>query len=224
MPAGPVEYDAGRARVVLPTPAWEDLGKSTEVLPFFPTPDAFPLQTRAVGLRGADQKWLAVMLVQTNRDNYPRDRTLWTGNCPKQRDLLVEDPTDASPVRLDCLRLKRWANNNGWLERNHPDLAQWVAAQKLGMEQPYSHLSYRYATEGGAYIEVNALVDLRLLRPATNNNEAFLRAGRPALAWSHQVKEAAKLSVGMLDGAFIVPDFPVPLPQPLAKQAKLPAS
>jgi hypothetical protein len=213
MPAGPAEYAAGRTRVVLPTVAWEDLGVSDTVLPFYPQPGAFPLQTRAVALRGVQRELLAVLLVQSNSNNR-REATLWTGNCPDQRDLLVEDATAASPVRIDCLRFKRWANNADWLQKNHPELARWVVEHKAEVPAPYSHLNYRFATQGGAYIEVNALVDQRLLRPKTNNNEAFLHAGRPAQEWVRKVADEAKLSTARVDGAFFVPDFPLPLPSP----------
>lgn len=213
IPAGPAEYSAGRTRVVLPTPAWEDLGASNEALPLQPGPGAFPLQTRAMVLRGANKELVAVLLVQTNRTDQPRNPTLWTGGCPQQQDLMVEDATSASPVRIDCLRFKRWANNAGWIEKNYPDVARWMAEHKAAPAQPYSHLNYRFATQGGSYVEVNAMVDQRLLYPKARNNEEFLRAGQPAHAWSKKVTDAARLSTGMVDGFFSVPPFPLPLPQ-----------
>lgn len=208
IPAGPEEFSAGRARVVLPSTQWEDLGKVDEALPMQPAPGVFPLQTRALALRGTRHEILAVMLVRTNSTNYPREHTLWSGSCPTQKGLTVEDATSGSPVRIDCMRFKRWANNEGWLEKNHPDVVRWMADHKAEPAQPYSHLNYRYGTEGGAYLEVNAMVDQRLLRPKTSNNEEFLRAGRPALAWSKQVVDAARISAGMMDGFFAVPPFP----------------
>lgn len=198
--------------MVLAAPQWEDLGKSDEALPMQPGPGVFPLQTRAVALRGPQREILAVLLVRTNRGNYPREHTLWSGSCPTQKGLTVEDATSGSPVRIDCMRFKRWANNEGWLEKNHPDVARWMADHKAEPLQPYSHLNYRYGTEGGAYLEVNAMVDQRLLRPKTRNNEEFLRAGRPALEWSKQVVDAARVSAGMMDGFFAIPPFPFAAP------------
>lgn len=213
IPAGPAEYSAGRTRVVLPNTAWEDPGASNEALPLAPGPGAFPLQTRAMALRGGNKELMAVLLVQTNRTDQPRNPTLWTGACPQQQGLLVEDATSASPVRIDCLRFKRWANNAGWIEKNHPEVARWMAQRNAEPAQPYSHLNYRFATEGGSYVEINAMVDQRLLRPKTSNNEEFLRAGQPAQEWSKKVADAARLSTGMADGFFAVPPFPLPLPQ-----------
>ena len=212
IPAGPAEYNAGRTRLVLPSGEWEDLGQSDEALPLTPQPGAFALQTRAVGLRGANKELLAVLLVQSNRTQ-ARNATLWTGTCPQQQGLLVEDATNASPVRIDCLRFKRWANNAGWIDKNHPEVMRWIAAHNAALSQPYSHLNYRFATEGGSYVEVNALVDQRLLRPKTSNNEEFLRAGGPAEAWSRKMAEAARLSTAMADGFLPVPPLPLPRPQ-----------
>ncbi|RZJ56152.1 MAG: hypothetical protein EON49_18575 [Acidovorax sp.] len=117
IPAGPTEYSAGRTRVVLPSVEWEDLGATNESFTLHPLPGALPLQTRAVALRGAHRELLAVMLVQTNRTDIPRDPMHWTGKCPLQQDVTVEDATARSPVRIDCLRFKRWANNADWMEK-----------------------------------------------------------------------------------------------------------
>lgn len=212
IPAGPTEYSAGRTRVVLPSVAWEDLGATNEAFPFYPLPGSFPLQTRAVALRGTDRELLAVMLVQTNRSDIPRDPAHWTGGCPAQQDVTVEDAAERSPVRIDCLRLKRAASNGGWLEKNHPDLVRWMAQHKATPLRPVSHLNYRFATQGGSYVEVHVVVDQRLLQPKARTNEEFMRAGLPALEWSHKVAESARVSTGMADGFFPVPPFPFAVP------------
>lgn len=206
-------YQVGRATLELPPGDWVELGQSEEVLPLFPElGDTVPLQTRAVGLRGPDQDWLAILVVQTNSTNSPRPHTLWTASCPRQRGVLVEDATAASPVRVDCLRFKRWAQPGSWLEKNDPVLSQWLSVGKVNTDHPVSHVNYRYATEGGAYVQINALVDQRLLTPPTRNNEEFLRSGQPAQVWIHQLAQAARLSVGALNGYLPVPSFPLPLP------------
>lgn len=206
-------HQVGRATVVLPHGDWVELGRSDEVLPLFPElGDTIPLQTRAVGLRDGHKNWLAILVVQTNSTNAPRTHTLWTGACPQQRGVLVEDFTVASPVRIDCLRFKRWANPLSWLEKNDPLLSEWLSVGDVTVGQPSSHVNYRYATEGGAYVQVNALVDQRLLRPKTRNNEEFLRAGLQAQTWVNQLAQAARESVGMLNGYLPVPAFPIPLP------------
>lgn len=214
-PLSPVaeHRQVGRATLELPPGDWVDLGQSEEVLPLFPElGDTVPLQTRAIGLRGARQDWLAILVVQTNHTNSPRPHTLWTGSCPKQRGVWIKDAADASPVRVDCLRFKRWADPVQWLEKNDPVLSHWLGVGKVAVGLPASHVNYRYATEGGAYVQVNALVDQRLLSPPTRTNEEFLRSGQPALVWLQQLAQAARLSVGALNGYLPVPAFPLPLP------------
>jgi hypothetical protein len=212
-PPQPIAATAGRAQLALPPGDWVDLGVSNETLP---PPTAFPgeppTQTRAVGLRGPKQELLAVLVVQSNRSNLQWNRTLWSGNCPEDRDIHVEDAAKSSPVRIDCLRLKRWADKDDWLQKDQPALARWLEDRQIKPSRPYSHLNYRYTTEAGAYIAINAIVDQRLLIPRTRNNEEFLRAGLPAREWSHQLAYAARVSTGMLDGHLAVPPFPLTLP------------
>jgi len=205
------EYPVGRARLVLPPGAWQDLGSADDAA------GRSPLQTRSVGLRGAQGAWLAVLRVQTNRSGDLSGSAQGTGHCPPQQDVTVEDAAAGSPVRADCLRLKSWGSSAQWLDKNRPDLVQWLGGQKIMLNAPYAHLSYRYATEAGAWVVVDALVDQRLLRPKTRNNEEFLAAGRPALQWGHDLAQAARLSVGMVDGYLAVPPFPFPLAEAAPK-------
>jgi hypothetical protein len=212
LPPQTPEFQVGRARMALPQGAWEDLGATDEVIPLLPEVGGrIPLQTRAVALRGAKQELLAVMLVQTNSTNYPRDHTLWTGSCPQQKDVLVEDRTRGGHVRLDCLRFKRWASNGQWLEKNQPAVNSWMGQRQLAITQPYSYVGFRYATEGGALVIIDAVVDQSLLRPVSRNNEDFLVAGRPAEQWGRELAQAARVSAGMMDGFLAVPPFPFAL-------------
>lgn len=214
MPAGPAEFSAGRTRVVLPSPAWEDLGSFSETLSALPPPARVPLQTRATVLRGARNEVLAVMLVQSHQRSDPRERTLWTASCPEEQGLWVRDAAAGSPLRVDCLRFKRWAHTSDrFLDKAHPGLVRWVQERGVALAQPHSHLNYRYATEGGAYIEVDALVDLRLLKLPAGNTADYLRAGMAAEDWSQRMARAARVSVGMMDGFLAVPPFPAALPQ-----------
>lgn len=205
-PPPQVEYPVGRARLVLPQGAWQDLGTSQE--------DAgrTALQTRSVGLRGAQNQWLAVLRVQTNRTGDRKGSPQGIGYCPPQQHVTVEDGASGSPVRADCLRLKRWGSSAQWLEKNRPDLVQWLGSRQIVLVQPYSYLSYRYVTEAGAWVTVEALIDQRLLRPTTRSNDEFLVAGRPALQWSQDLARAVRQSAGMMDGHLAIPPFPFPTP------------
>lgn len=194
------EYPVGRARLVLPPGAWQDLG-SADVA-------RATLQTRAVGLSGAQGEWLAVLRVQTNRTGDLAGYPIGPGDCTLQQDVTVVDAAAGSPVRADCLRLKNWGSSAQWLEKNRPDLAQWLGGRQIVLKPPYSYLSYRYATATGAWVVVDALVDQRLLSTRPRNNEEFLVVGRPALQWGQDLAQAARLSVSMMDGYLAVPPFP----------------
>ena len=78
------EYPAGRARLVLPAGAWQDLGISDQT--------RAGLQTRSVGLRGAQGEWLAVLRVQTNRTGALAGFPLSADDCPRQENVFVTDP------------------------------------------------------------------------------------------------------------------------------------
>ena len=216
----PAPLTVGRGQLALPPGEWVDLGASDQALTLLPEVGAtLPLQTRSFGLRGPDKAWLAVMMVQTNSTNYPRGETYWTDSCPKQQGVLVEDATAAktdkgtltSHTRIDCLRFKRLANHEGWMEKNQPMLAQWLSSHKAAPSLPYSHLHYRYATHGGAFVDIQAVVDQRLLRPPTHNNHEFLAAGRPGQAWTHALAQAGRQSTALLDGTLVIPAFPIAL-------------
>jgi len=204
------EYPVGRARLVLPPGSWQDLGTSDEAVAG--SGGRIALQTRDVGLRSAQGDWLAVLRVQTNRAGDLGGSPQGIGYCPSQQDVTVEDAAAGSPVRADCLRLKRWGSSAQWLDKNRPDLVQWLGSRKLVLSQPYTYLSYRYVTEAGAWVKVDALVDQRLLRPTSHNNEEFLVAGRPALQWGRDLAQAVRVSAGMMDGYLTIPPFPFPTP------------
>ena len=206
------EYPVGRARLALPPGAWQDLGTSDETVTG-PGGARMGLQTRAVGLRGAQGDWQAVLRVQTNRTKELGGSPAGVGHCPPQQDVTVEDATAGSPVRADCLRLKRWGSSAQWLEKNRPDLVEWLRNRQIALNVPYSYVNYRYVTEAGIWVTVDALVDQRLLRPTTRNNEEFLVAGRPAWQWGQDLAQAARLSVGMMDGYLAIPPFPFPTPR-----------
>ena len=209
------EYPVGRVRLALPAGSWEDLGMSSQAVPLLPEPgERIALQTRTVALRDAQQQVVALLRVRANRSNFLQGPMYWPGNCPAQRGMVVEDATQGSPVRVDCLRLKRWVDGLQWLEQNQPDFARVLAGHKLRPGLPYSYLSHHYATESGATVTVDVLVDQRLLSARTRNNDEFLVAGRPALQWGHALAQAVRVSTGMMDGFLAIPPFPF-TPTPL---------
>lgn len=210
--------EAGRAKLSLPVAQaggqWVDLGGGEESLDSLdPTLPAPTLPTRVVGLRGADQSLLAVMVVQSNRSGLWPDRQAVRNACPPERGVLVEDATAASPTRTDCLRYKRWADGYGWLASRYPKLNAYLDSHQSLPVKPFGALDFRYNTEGGGYVLVQVLANRRLTEPVTRGNSDFLVAGRPAEEWARKVAQAARLSAASLDGALNLPDFPMALPK-----------
>ena len=150
--------------------------------------------------------------MQTNRTSDLRGSPQGVGYCPAQQDVMVKDSADGSPVRADCLRFKLWASSPKWLEKNRPDLVQWMSSRQIALKAPYSHVGYRYVTEAGVWVVVDALVDQRLLSTRPRNNEEFLVAGRPAQQWAYDLAQAVRQSAGMVDGHLAIPQFPFPIP------------
>ena len=128
---------------------------------------------------------------------------------------MLDDSLRAIDTFVDALWLEDGLSRNT-LAAYRRDLtlyAQWLTQQQAVPANPYSHVSYRYSTPEGGYVSVDVLADRRLLRPTVRNNEEFLRAGRPAQAWMEQLAQAARQSITMLDGRFVVPPFPQALPE-----------
>lgn len=204
------EFPVGHVRLTLPPGQWQDLGITDISLPLASEDGArVSVPSRVVALRGPRQELWAVVQVQAFRNPEAPGRMLWTHACLPQMGVQVEDGAAGSSVRIDCLRFKRWANNAQWLETNQPLFAKTLVQHQLSLPQAASHLSYRYATEGGTFVEVQALVDQRLLRPVTRGNEAFLQATRPGKDWTQQLAQSVRTSVGMWDGHLQIPPFPL---------------
>lgn len=205
----PAQFSAGHVQIALPAGDWEDFAALEAAIAAAP---GAAQHTRALVLRAADRKPLALLLVQS-AGAPPGIPGAGAADCAAQPGLLVEDAAAAATpesARIDCLRLKRWASQD-WLAGQYPALYAAIAAHDALPAHPWSHLSYRYASAGGAAIALHAIIDQRLLRPATQNNEQFLRAGQPAQWWSRQLAQAARQAAG--GGLLTVAPLPFALPE-----------
>lgn len=207
---------AGRVQVSLPSEqAWVDLGGGDEALDAAALGGkATALPTRVFGLRGTDPNGplLAVFVVQANRSGDWKDRHFGVNACPEERGVYVDDRAAKSPTRIDCLRFKRWADGHDWLAKSYPVVSAYLTRLQVAALKPYGYLNFRYNTEAGAYVSVQVLVNRQLVQPNTRNNDDFLVSGQPALIWAQQVAQAARVSAASLDGALLLPAFPMPLP------------
>ncbi len=214
-PLPPQGVPVGRAQLQLPAGDWQPLATDEALLDARPDDVAhdLPLHSRLLALHGAQGQVLAALMVQTNASSFPRDaRTLWQGACPPQPGVQVQDFARGDGTRVDCLRYRRRAEADGYLARTRPALARWLGEHQALVSQPYSHISYRYTTPEGGYVDVELLADQRLLRAPSGNKLEFVRASAPAQAWMEQLRDAVRASPAMLDGTLVLPPFPQTLP------------
>ena len=170
---------------------WYDLGQ--HMAPWLggdaPVPVTGPnAPTRVAGLRREDGRWLAIVLAQVA----PAGST----PCPAPTSLHVPGDGEAG-----CLRLRRDADFDRWLQQQHSVLYQWLDTRDL-TSRPRAWVSDR-APAGG--IETHALLDPSLIEPTTRNNTDFLEGGQPGLQWARQFAAATRAAPGSV---LHVPPFP----------------
>ena len=171
--------------------------------------------TRAAGWRRDDGRWLAIVLVQTAPPP--------TGaQCPLSMTQEVVPGADGH-----CLRMRRDADFDGWMARQHSGLHQWLAGHGWA-SVPRSWVAYRMPNDGGPALEAHALFDPSLIEPVTRNPNDFLAAGAPGAQWARQFAAAARAAGAT--GRLALPQFPygprvdlVAPPAPAAAAAPAPA-
>ncbi len=174
---------------------WYDLGHV--MAPWLagdaPVPVSGPeAPTRLAGLRREDGRWLAIVIAQA--------APAGGAPCPMPNSLHVVDTGSSAD---GCLRLRRDADFDRWLERQHSVLYQWLEGRGWA-SRPRAWISYRVPAAGRA-IETHALLDPVLLEPTTRNNDDFLAGGQPGLQWARAFAAATRAASG---GMLNVPPFP----------------
>ena len=149
--------------------------------------------TRVAGLRREDGHWLAIVLAQTAPSG--------SAPCPLPTSLHVADIGSATP---GCLRLRRDADFDRWLQQQHSVLYQWLDQRDL-TSRPRAWVSDRVPAAAGGAIEAHALIDPSLIEPTTRNNTDFLDGGQPGLQWARQFAAATRAAG---NGTLQVPPFP----------------
>lgn len=176
---------------------WFDLGQHQVVWLSgdAPVPTGQPaVPTRVVGLRDADGRWLAIVVAQYAAGGQAA--------CPRPSSLQVKG--GGTGKASSCLRLRRDADFDHWLEQQHPAIHQWIADHGWDM-RPRAWMAYRDVQAAGV-IETHALVDPTLLEPITRNNSDFLAGGQPGLHWARQFANATRAAGGA--DVLRVPAFP----------------
>ncbi len=195
--AAAASVSAAPAIVAPPTSVgtWYDLGHF--LAPWMagdaPVPVTGPsAPTRVAGLRRDDGRWLAIIMAQV--------APAGSAPCPLPTSLHVDDVgADAK----GCLRLRRDADFDKWLQQEHSVLYHWLD-QRGWTSLPRAWVSDRVPAGAGGAIETHALFDPSLIESTTRNNMDFLEGGLPGLLWARQFAAATRAAGSTLQ----VPPFP----------------
>ncbi|HOZ94281.1 MAG: hypothetical protein IT498_05445 [Rubrivivax sp.] len=173
-----------------------------------PVPVSGPVApTRVAGLRRDDGRWLAIVMVQ---------RATGTAvPCPRPTGVSVATEGDG------CLRLRRDADFDRWLERQHGVLHQWVESRGWAA-RPRAWVAYRLPHTGSQALEAHVLLDPALIEPTTRGSADFLAAGQPGLDWARALAAATRTADG--SGVLALPALPFAPPvTPVAPPVATPA-
>ena len=199
---------------------WYDLGvyQAPWLAGDGPVP-AYDASTRVMGWKresalrddgaGKKDEWLAIVIVQVAQGVYA--------------------PCSAQPTSLDvmnagggCLRLRRNADFDHWLQAAQPALYRWVDDHGW-TSQPRAWAAYRLPSASGRALEVHALFLPSLIEPTTRNTTDFLTSGLPGQQWARQLAAAVRALDSRAGNVVLaVPPFPF-APGPSAEpEAALP--
>jgi hypothetical protein len=194
--------------------AWYDLGayRAPWLANDGPVPVAAPNAfTRVVGWRreavpddqnstggNADDRdaddWLAIVIVQIAPGA--------SASCAPQTSIL--DVADGDP---GCLRLRRNADFDHWMQTAQPALYRWVDEHGWN-SQPRAWVAYRLPSTRNGALEVHALIAPSLIEPVTRNTTDFLTSGLPGQQWARQLAAAARATADAANGVLVMPPFP----------------
>ena len=185
---------------------WRDLG--VDSAPWLAGEMPVPViraATRAVGLRDAKGRWLAVLVAQA--------APAQGAGCTALESLRVPNG------RSSCLRMRRDALFDHYLQRQNPVLWDWL--KQRGIARPPAAWVAARVPDGQRLLEVHALLEPSLLEAVTRSNDDFINAGHAGVQWARQLARAAQAAAN--GQALAVPPFPfAPAPQD-AEPAEPPA-
>lgn len=201
---------AGHVRLALPAGSWTQVGP-VEAVTVPSGAGQAPAQRQVMALQDPQGGWLATVVLTATRPQtwQAPDRP---PSCVAHRAEQLERTDATGPTRIDCLRFRLHASQQGWMHEYHPDVEDVLLAHKAFPRAPYAWASHTYTTDSGIYVRLDVVVDQRLVEPKARNNAEFLVAGRPFEEWTRQLGRAVRASSGMLDGHLALPPFPLSLP------------
>jgi len=187
---------------------WVDLGhvQAPWLAGDAPVPVSGPVApTRVAGLRRDDGRWLAIGITQVAPGS--------PAPCPRATGLHVSSEGDG------CLRLRRDADFDRWLERQHGVLYQWLDSRGW-TARPRAWISHRVPQAGGQALEAHVLIEPALIEPTTRGSADFLAGGQPGLQWARDLAAATRAAGA--SGVLAMP--PLPFAPPLAAPAAVPVA
>lgn len=191
---------------------WRDLGVTHApwLAGEMPAPVA-RAATRAASLRDAHGRLLALVIMQTAPGQ--------SADCRALDSLRV--PDQAGRPSPDCLRMRRDALFDHYLEHQNPLLWAWLGEQGL-TPPPAAWVAVR-APGSQQLLEVHVLLEPALLEAVTRSNSDFLGAGHAGVHWARQLAQAARQAAS--GQPLLMPPFPyAPAAQKASPEPAAPVS
>ena len=101
----------------------------------------------------------------------------------------------------NCLRMRRDALFDHYLERQNPALWAWLGQR--GLTPPPAAWVAARVPDGQQLLEVHALLEPSLLEAVTRSNDDFLNAGHAGVEWSRQLARAAQVQARLAKRGFV---------------------
>jgi len=153
-------------------------------------------------------EWLAIVIVQVAPGAY--------APCSTQTTSL-----DVLNAGDGCLRLRRDADFDHWMQAVQPVLYRWVDDHGW-TTLPRAWASYRLPSAHGEAIEVHALFAPSLIEPTTRNTTDFITSGMPGQQWARQLATAVRALDGAANNVLAFPPFPFAPGPRVTQEATLP--
>jgi hypothetical protein len=153
-------------------------------------------------------EWLAIVIVQVAPGAY--------APCSAQATSL-----DVIGAGAGCLRLRRDADFDHWMQAAQPALYRWIN-DRGWISVPRAWVGYRLPSARGGVIEVHALFAPSLIEPTIRNTTDFITSGLPGQQWARQLAAAVRALNGAANNVFAVPPFPFAPGPRTAPEAVLP--
>jgi hypothetical protein len=199
--------DVGRVKLTLPKGEW--ITVSTKERPLLYSGDTvgkIPAQTTVRVLLDDDKYLLAVVFMRAGEYGLASGATLqWADRCKKTGTEYLDDGTQGSFTKLDCLRLTRNVKPDTWLQKNAKQA--YADLEKLGVKyETHSYIvRHDIGTDNGTFINTTVVIPYGTLRGIPEADVKGKYPRMPGVAYGQLLAEAARKSTRTMSGEFVVP-------------------